>query len=124
MDQLKLVGILLGLRPKSGSMGVVVFKTCRVMEICAFGWFSSFNWLCSLVNVSGNENFGEDIGGFLLNLKLGPELEVNSHNLKVTMAGALDSLTFIRVRHNAHVVRSTCPPLLLSAFLVLSFDVA
>ena len=54
MDQLKLVGILLGLRPKSGSMGVVVFKTCRVMEICAFGWISSFNWLCSLVNVSGN----------------------------------------------------------------------
>ena len=54
MDQLKLVGILLGLRPKSGSMGVVVFKTRRVMEICAFGWISSFNWLCSLVNVSGN----------------------------------------------------------------------
>ena len=51
MDQLKLVGILIGLRPNSGSMGFVVFKTCGVMEICVFGWFSSFNWLCSLVNV-------------------------------------------------------------------------
>ena len=64
-----------------------------------------------LLTFQGTKNFGEDMGGFLLNLKLDPELEANSHNLKVTMAGALNSLTFIRVRHNAQIVRSTCPPL-------------
>ena len=77
MDQLKLVGILIGLRPNSGSMGVL-FKTWT--ELWKFVLLVGFLVLIGFVHLLTFQG--------------------------LTMAGALNSLTFISVRHNAQVV--TC----------------
>ena len=64
MDQLKLVGILIGLRPNSGSMGVVGLRLAELWEFVVLVGFLVLIGYVHLLTFQGTKTLVRIQGGF------------------------------------------------------------